>query len=140
MGKTGHVPDLRHKLGAERVSYAAHGHHHRKLMVGGGDSCNGLPVRLRTRLKTKLHRSVYVELAYCRDGQGVVRQCCYYDREYRRQGVRITPPMLVSCFFPYIPEGILNLLNHEICCDFTHMLVTDGLDLESNTAPLCGAI
>lgn len=110
------------------------------IMVGDGDSCNGLPARLRTRLKTRHHRSVYVELAYYRDGQGVVRQCCYYDRAYRRQGIKITPPMLVSCFFPYTQEGILNLLNHEICCDFTHMLVTDGLDLDSNTAPLCGAI
>lgn len=25
----------------------------------------------------------------------------YYDREYRRQGIRIIPPMLISCFFPY---------------------------------------
>ena len=33
-----------------------------------------------------------------------------------------------------------NLLNHEICCDFTHMLVTDGLDLDSSTAPFCGDI
>ena len=37
--------------------------------------------RLRTQLKTRLHRSVYVELACYRDGQGVVRQCCYYDWE-----------------------------------------------------------
>ena len=48
--------------------------------------------------------------------------------------------MLISCFFPYTKDGILDLLNHEICCDFTHMLVTEGLDLDSNTAPLCGAI
>ena len=110
------------------------------IMVGDGDSYNGLPMNLRTRLKTKLHRSVYVELAYYRDGKGVVQQCYYYDREYRRQGIKITPPMLISCFFPYTKQGILNLLNHEICCDFTHMLVTEGLDLDSNTAPLCGAI
>lgn len=110
------------------------------IMVGDGDSYNGLPTRLWTRLKNKLHRSVYVELAYYKDGKGVVQQCCYYDREYRRQEVKITPPMLISCFFPYTKEGILNLLNHEICCDFTHMLVTEGLDLDSNTAPLCGAI
>ena len=117
---------------------------HRKyrflIMVGDGDSYNGLPMNLRTRLKTKLHRSVYVELAYYRDGKGVVQQCYYYDREYRRQGIKIMPPMLISCFFPYTKQGILNLLNHEICCDFTHMLVTEGLDLDSNTAPLCGAI
>ena len=110
------------------------------IMVGDGGSYNGLPTLLRTRLKTKLHRSVYVELAYYKNGKGVVQQCCYYDREYRRQEVKITPPMLISCFFPYTKEGILNLLNHEICCDFTHMLVMEGLDLDSNTAPLCGAI
>lgn len=110
------------------------------VMVGDGDSYNGLPMRLRTRLKTKLHRAVYVELAYYKDGKGVVRQCYYYDREYRRQGVKITPPMLISCFFPYTKEGILDLLNHEICCDFTHMLIVEGLDLDSNMTPLCGAI
>lgn len=47
------------------------------IMVGDGDSYNGLPTRLRTRLKNKLHRSEYVELAYYKDGKGVVRQCCY---------------------------------------------------------------
>ena len=110
------------------------------IMVGEGERWNGLPMRLRTRLKTKLHRSVYVELAYYKDGKGVVKKCHYYDREYQRQGIKVTPPTLISCFFPYTQEGILNLLNHEICCDFTHMLVTEGLDLDSNTAPLCGAI
>lgn len=110
------------------------------IMVGEGERCNGLPALLRTRLKTKLHRSVYVELAYYKDGKGVVRQCCYYDRQYQRQGVRITPPTLISCFFPYTREGILNLLNHEICCDFTHIIVTDGIDIDSNITPLCGAV
>ena len=52
----------------------------------------------------------------------------------------VTPPTLVSCFFPYTREGILALVNQEICCDFTHILVTDGIDLDSNTTPLCGAI
>lgn len=110
------------------------------IMVGEGERCNGLPALLRTRLKTKLHRSVYVELAYYKDGKGVVRQCCYYDRQYQRPGVKITPPTLISCFFPYTREGILNLLNHEICCDFTHIIVTDGIDIDSNITPLCGAV
>ena len=110
------------------------------IMVGDGGNYHGLPMRLRTRLKTKLHRSVYVELAYYKDGNGVVRQCCYYDRQYQRQGIKITPPTLISCFFPYTREGVLNLLNHEICCDFTHIIVTDGIDVDANTTPLCGAI
>lgn len=110
------------------------------IMVGEGECCNGLPALLRTRLKTKLHRSVYVELAYYKDGKGVVRQCYYYDRQYQRQGIKVIPPMLISCFFPYTREGILNLLNHEICCGFTHIIVTGGIDIDSNTTPLCGAI
>lgn len=110
------------------------------IMVGNGENYNGLPVRLCTRLKNKLHRSIYVELAYYKDGNGVVKQCHYYDRKYKRQDIQVTPPMLTSCFFPYAKKDILNLLNHEICCDFTHMIVTDEIDLESNTMPLCGAL
>ena len=45
-----------------------------------------------------------------------------------------------SCFFPYTQKGILNLPNHEICCDFTHIIVTGGIDIDSNTTPLCGAV
>ena len=69
-----------------------------------------------------------------------MRQCHYYDRRYRREGRKVAPPQLISCFFPYTQEGILNLLNHEICCDFTHIIVTSGIDLDSNTTPLCGAV
>ena len=110
------------------------------ILVGDGERYNGLPVRLRTRLKTNLHRSVFIELAHYKDGQGVVKDCHYYDRQYRRRDVKITPPQLIRCFFPYTESGILDLLNHEMCCDFTHIIVTDGIDLDSNTAPLCGAI
>lgn len=114
--------------------------YHFLIMVGSGDTYNGLPVRLHTRLKNKLHRSIYIELIYYKEGTGVVNQCYYFDRKYKRQDIKVTPPLLTSCFFPYTQEGILNLLNHEICCDFTHMIITDGIDLDSNTAPLCGAI
>ena len=109
-------------------------------MVGEGKSYNGLPVRLRTRLKTKLHRSVYVELEYYKDGKGVVKDCHYYDRQYRRQDVKITPSQLISCFFPYTRSGIMDLLNHEICCDFTHIIIISGIDIDSDTTPLCGAL
>ena len=121
-------------------SEATHKKYHFLIMVGSGDTYNELPVRLCTRLKNKLHRSIYIELLYYKDGKGVVNQCYYYDRKYKRQDIKVTPPLLTSCFFPYNQEDILNLLNHEICCDFTHMIVTDGIDLDSNTAPLCDAI
>lgn len=110
------------------------------IFVGEGEKYNGLPMRLRTRLKNKIHRSIYVDLMYYRNGQGVVNQCFYYDRIYKRQGIKITPPQLISCFFPYTTEGILNLLNNEICCNFSHIIVTSGIDIDSNTTPLCGAI
>ena len=71
-------------------------------------------------------------------GKGVVKQCCYYDRKYKRQGIKVTPPLLTSCFFPYTHDGIINLLNYEICCDFTHMIVTGGMDADET--PFCGAV
>ena len=125
---------LRHKTDDAKRKYRF------LIMVGDGDCHNGLPGRLRTRLKTKLHRSVYLELVYYKDGRGVVKECFYYDREYRRENAKITPPQLISCFFPYTKEGILALINHEICCDFTHIIVTNGIDLDSDTTPLCGAV
>jgi len=110
------------------------------ILVGTGDKYNGLPVSVTTRLKNKLHRSIYVELSYYKDGKGMVKQCHYYDRQYKRDGVQITPPMLISCFFPYTKEGILNLLNHELCCEFNHILIAEDIDVDSNTIPLCGAL
>ncbi len=110
------------------------------IFLGEGETHNGLPVRLHTRLKNQLHRSIYVDLAYYMNGQGVVNQCCYYDRRYKRQDIKITPPQLISVFFPYTNDGILNLINHEICCNFTHIIVTSGIDIDSNTTPLCGAV
>ena len=74
---------------------------------------------------------------------GVVKQCFYYDRSYLRSDIKVTPPSLISCFFPYTREGILNLVNNEICCNFTHIIITDGtegIDLDSNTTPICGSI
>lgn len=110
------------------------------IMVGEGESRDGLPIRLRTRLKTKLHRSVYIELRYYKDGKGVVSQCYYYDRNYRRSDSKVTPPQLISCFFNYEKQDILNLINNEICCDFTHILITSDLDVDSDTKELCGAL
>ena len=110
------------------------------IMVGYGGEYNGLPVRLRTRLKNKLHRSIYVELEYYKDGNGVVKQCHYYDRCYKREDIKVTQPQLLTCFFPYTKKDILNLFNHELCCNFTHIIVTDAIDLDSNKTPLCGAI
>ena len=52
---------------------------------------------------------------------------------------KITPPQLPSCFSPYIHEEILNLFNYALCCDFTHIIVTAGIDISSNITLTCGA-
>ena len=112
------------------------------IMAGSGNIINDLPENLRTRLKNRLHRSIYLELCKYNDELGVVKQCHYYDRIYARQDIKIAPPMLVSCFFPFTREGIITLVNNEICCNFTHIIVTngtEGIDLDDPT-PLCGSI
>lgn len=114
--------------------------YHFLIMVGEGERYNGIPLYIRTRLKNKMHRSIFLALNYYKDGKGVVSQCFYYDRKYKRQDFKVTPPQLISCFFPYSQEGILDLLNNEICCDFTHMIVTEGIDIDSDTTPLCGTL
>lgn len=43
---------------------AAESKYHFLVMIGEGETYNGLPLRLRTRLKNRYHRAVYVELAY----------------------------------------------------------------------------
>lgn len=112
------------------------------IMVGEGEPVNGIPSKLVTRIKNKLHRSIFVELAYYRDGMGVVKQCYYYDRIYKRQDVQITPPRLVSCFFRYEHGAILDLFNHELCCEVNHMIVISDkeIDIYKNRTPLCGCI
>ena len=39
--------------------------------------------QLRTRLKNQLHRAISLDLAYYKNGQGMVKQCSYYDRQYQ---------------------------------------------------------
>lgn len=126
----------------EERSNNANKKYHFLIMVGEGESINGLPNKLVTRIKNKLHRSIFVELAYYRDEMGVVKQCYYYDRIYKRQDIQITPPHLVSCFFRYERSAILNLFNHELCCDLNRMIVISDneIDIYKNKTPLCGCI
>ena len=70
------------------------------ILVGEGERVNGLPIRLRTRLKNKMHRAIYLDLAYYKDGLGVVRQCSYYDRRYQQRAVPVTPPRWSAASFP----------------------------------------
>lgn len=110
------------------------------IFVGEGEIINGLPARLCTRLKNKLHRAIYLELAYYKNGKGIVKSCWFYDRKYGKEGVKVTPPMLKTCFFDYEKECIINFVNNDLCCDFTHLIVTDDIGFEYNELPLCGSI
>lgn len=74
-------------------------------MEGSGDTVNGLPSKLRTRLKNKFHRSIYLELSYYKDGSGVVKQCFYYDRPYLRSDLKVTPPIADKLFLPIHTGG-----------------------------------
>ena len=44
--------------------------------------------------------------------------------------------MLLKCFFPYTKEGIIELINSELCCDFSHILISGDtdIDIDNNTA------
>lgn len=40
-------------------------------------------------------------------------------------------------------SSMSDLINHEICCNFTHIIFvsgTDGIDLSSDDTPICGSI
>ena len=111
------------------------------ILVSGSEQMEGdLPCILKTKLKTKLHRSVYLELHF-RDGRGIVKACRYMDRPYKRSGLVVTPFSLFDCYFPYTREGILKLVNEQLICDFNHILVTTENDLKlSGTQAICGAL
>lgn len=72
-----------------------------------------------------------------------ILDCFYIDRRHKRANSgRYTnkPLKLRTLSFP-ITE-LLSVIGKEICCDFTHMLVTDGtgIDIDANTTPLCGSL
>ena len=44
----------------------------------------------KRNLQLYLQPKIYVELACYKNGKGVITQCCYYDRTYKRQDIKIT--------------------------------------------------
>ncbi len=115
---------------------------YRFLVMAGSDDrrADELPDSVCTKLKNKLHRTVFLELGLYADGKGVVRNCYYCDRAYRQGDRRVTPPSLVSCFFPYTRQGVLELVNRELICDFTHIIITGDIDPKHCNSPICGNI
>lgn len=113
------------------------------IFQGFGDIVNDkLPSRLVTRLKNKLHRSIYVEIEYIGDNKGFIRECYYYDKAFARKGRKVVPPRLHSVYVEYTRESIINLFVKELDCYFTDIIVVlDGsLNLVDNLTPACGAL
>lgn len=111
------------------------------IFIGDGKSINGIPERIGTRLKNRIHRGIYLSFSYCGDGKGKVDECCYYDKAYKsRQNVM--PQMLSSVFIRYTGEEILKLVNNELNCDFTNIIfIVDGsIDIHTNKTALCGNV
>ena len=116
--------------------------YHFLILVGSGENiADGLPSVLRTRLKNQLHRSVFLELERYKHGTGIVKSCFYDDRIYQNPNHKVAPSGLFSCFFQYTTDGILNLVNNELNCNFNHVLIVseDSVDIENDMRPICGA-
>lgn len=96
---------------------------------------------LRTRLKNRVHRMIYLELKHCSNGKGVIQACHYYDRKYKRTNTLITPAGLKTIYFTYNSDNILDMVNRELNCQFTDVILTkDTFGFDKSDLPLCGAI
>lgn len=93
----------------------------------------------KTRLKNRVHRNIYLEIE--RMGAiGLVRKCNYCDRKYKNNR-DVTPAGLNTIYFEYSSDEVLEIVNDELNCDFTDVIITsDTFDFEKRNIPVCGAI
>lgn len=111
------------------------------IFIGEGKMIAGIPSVIKTRLKNKIHRSIYLEMRY-KNGKGVITDCHYSDRKYK-QRISVIPETLTTVFFDYNRQAILNIINSELNTAFTHIIfVTDGSlnNVFDNKAVLYGNI
>ena len=109
------------------------------IFVGDGELINGVPAVIITRLKNRVHRSIYLEMRYMK-GRGGITDCRYYDRSYK-QRTEVIPEPLTTVFFKYNRQTILNIINQELNTAFTDIIfVNDGSIDINNEQPLCGCI
>lgn len=99
--------------------------------------CNGI---LKTRFKNRVHRNIYLEIK--KDGDnGLIQQCYYCDRRYKRNNQLITPYELKTIYFDYDTEKALEIVNNELNCNFTDVIITrDTFNFEKSNIPICGSI
>jgi len=113
------------------------------IFVGEGDALqDNLRYTLKTRFKNKLHRSIYIEIEYYKDGKGRIKECYYYDKVYIRNKSKIIPPKLHSVHVDFTRKGLIQFFNSELDGYFTDILVISNgtLDVDTNTTPVCGAL
>ena len=99
--------------------------------------CDGV---LKTRLKNRVHRTIYLEIK--QNGyRGLIHNCHYCDRRYKRNNQLITPFELKTIYFDYNMEKVLEIVNNELNCDFTDVIITrDTFSFGKNDIPICGSI
>lgn len=102
---------------------------------------NGVPEEITTRLKNRIHRSIYLKICHYKGELGVVSDCFYYDRKYKSRE-KVTPPELSSIFVKYSRDAVIDMVNYELNCDFTDIIFVtdDSIDIENNKTALCGNI
>lgn len=94
----------------------------------------------QTRLKNRIHRSIYLEISRS-SNSGVITDCHYYDRHYKRNNAYITPSGLTSITFEFSLDNILRIVNDELNCDFTDVIITkDSFGFDNTSLPICGSI
>ncbi len=110
------------------------------IFVGYGELTAGMPSILKTRLSNRIHRRIYLELHYDKDGMGIITDCHYYDRAYRSRN-SVTPPMLSAVYVRYDRSSILETVNRQLDCDFTDVIIIeDIISFNTSSAALCGHI
>lgn len=94
----------------------------------------------KTRLKNRIHRSILLEIV--RNGnKGTIIDCHYSDRTYKRNNAYITPSGLTSITFDFSLYNILKIVNSELNCDFTDVIITqDSFGFNDSPLPICGSI
>lgn len=110
------------------------------IFVGEGGTVNGMPDKLKTRLANRIHRKIYLEIDRYDEHKGVVTKCCYYDRQYKLRD-NVTPQMLTSVFVDYDRKSITDMVNRELNCDFTDLIIIDDtIGFDNSNYALCGNI
>lgn len=94
----------------------------------------------KTRLKNRIHRSILLEIV--RSGnKGTIIDCHYSDRTYKRNNAYITPSGLTSITFDFSLYNILKIVNSELNCDFSDVIITqDSFGFNDSPLPICGSI